>query len=49
MAGKWLAFPYPEALVALVCKVFKHPSLEEDLSLKIEVHDQTIWNSAPES
>ena len=26
----------------------KHPSLEGDLCLKIEVHDQTIWNSTPE-
>ena len=25
-----------------------HPSVEEDLSLKIEVHDQTIWKSTPE-
>ena len=25
-----------------------HPSVEMDLSLKIEVHDQTIWNSTPE-
>ena len=25
-----------------------HPSLKEDLSLKIEAHDQTIWNSTPE-
>ena len=25
-----------------------HPSLEEDLSLKIEVRDQTIWKSTPE-
>ena len=24
----------------------KHPSVEEDLSLKIEVNDQTIWNTA---
>ena len=24
------------------------PSLEEDLSLKIDVHDQTIWKSTPE-
>ena len=27
---------------------YKHPSVEMDLSLKIEVHDQTIWNSTPE-
>ena len=25
-----------------------HPSVEKDLSLKFEVHDQTIWNSTPE-
>ena len=25
-----------------------HPSLGEDLSLKIEVHDETIWKSTPE-
>ena len=25
-----------------------HRSLKEDLSLKIEAHDQTIWNSTPE-
>ena len=25
-----------------------HPSLEMDLSLKFEVHEQTIWNSTPE-
>ena len=25
-----------------------HPSVEEDLSLKIEVRDQTIWTSTPE-
>ena len=25
-----------------------HTSLEEDLSLKIEVHDQNIWKSTPE-
>ena len=25
-----------------------HPSVEEDLCLKIEVRDQTIWKSTPE-
>ena len=25
-----------------------HPSVEKDLSLKIEVRDQTIWTSTPE-
>ena len=25
-----------------------HPSLEEALSLKIEVHDKTVWKSTPE-
>ena len=25
-----------------------HPSVEKDLCLKIEVRDQTIWESTPE-
>ena len=27
---------------------FLHPSVEKDLSLKIEVRDQAIWTSTPE-
>ena len=27
---------------------YERPSLGEDLSLKIEVHDETIWKSAQE-
>ena len=29
-------------------KIHDHPSVEKDLSLKIEVRDQTIWTSTPE-
>ena len=28
--------------------LLNHPSVEMDLSLKFEVHDQTIWISTPE-
>ena len=40
-----------EFIHLFTCKPWhnRHPSMGEDLSLKIEVHEQTIWNNAPES
>ena len=33
---------------AFISNPVTHPSVEMDLSLKIEVRDQTIWTSTPE-
>ena len=38
-----------ESTTAELCNfIAHHPSLGEDLSLKIEVHDKTIWKSTSE-
>ena len=47
-ATKAIAKPEYEMQCAMRNKCIRHPSVEKDLCLKIEVRDQTIWKSTQE-